>query len=179
MSIVVHAGDLLIEQDGNRGMVDVSIDSGNHNIAVHQGGIENLLDAGFGSDITAFIEQTGNNGKIYLQALNGVSNRLEIDQLGEHNHLTGEFTGNATSTSIDQSGTGNSLLIDVSGNAISLDIDQSGRRNWTSLSLDGNNVNFDVAQSGHNNNIDASVSNSNLSINIMQSGSGETITIDN
>jgi len=180
-SISVQSNDFLIKQDGNQGTIQLEFDSdsNNTNISVRQTGIENFLDAGFGKNVSASIEQYGSYGRINLDTSIGRSNQLQIRQLGEHNRLRSEITGNFNSSATDQTGTDNALVLNVSGNSNQLNIDQGGRSNRTSLSLGGNNGNFDVSQSGSNNIIDVTSFSSNLSMHISQTGNGETITIDN
>jgi len=180
-SFVVQGNELSIDQNGQRGSIELDL-SNNVNdvdVSVFQRGIENLLDAGFGDNTTALIEQTGNYGLIELDTQRGANSRYQFNQTGDHNRLIGDFTGDSNITIINQTGSSNTLLFDVNGNSNALDIDQGGDSNVADFLINGNNVNIDVQQKGSDNNLDVNLNNSSVNMNIIQFGSGETITIDN
>ena len=176
----INANEISIEQEGQEGQIELGIanEAREVDLLVRQSGIENLLDASFGSNVGASIEQSGNFGSIKLETLLDKNSQYQINQIGDHNELNGIFSGNSNSAEIDQSGTSNLLTLDVGGESNKLIIDQGGANNRTSLSASGNASNFDVSQHGDNNNIDINSFSSNTSVSITQSGSGESITID-
>lgn len=179
-SISAHGNDVSILQNGYSGTValELSKQSENLDLTVNQGGIENLLDATFESGITAHINQFGDYGRIDLHTRSGADNRLEINQSGERNTLSGDLSGHSVTGIFHQSGTDNNLDFDLSIGSGNIDVDQAGTNNQTQLSLRGGGFDIGVTQHGAQNIIDMNLSGSNVKLDVEQRGNGETVTID-